>query len=336
MGFDASVEIVVGASNAMRVRLMLLTVVVTAVYAGFVGRIDDEACEGQTAAEQCDSIVKSAVFPHECEDLVTLSEAIQSGHFVPSHQDRWEAFKDTHWLPAADRATITPEGGRCEIERVEASQLTPEKFKQDYLEQRPVIIRGATAHTLFSRMTEKRVMLYCFGDFDVTLSTANKNSYDKYEASLRHYVSKMIGPQTLNASGAATKYFFGDNRHNEWQALFQHYAAPSQYIWSHVSLSFGIGGSGSGVPFHTHGAVFADVMHGEKRWFLQAPGPEPRFDPDESSLRWMALVLPTYSNSERAQIMDCVVSQGEFMYIPSHWHHATLNIGETVFMSAFV
>lgn len=51
-------------------------------------------------------------------------------------------------------------------------------------------------------------------------------------------------------------------------------------------LSWGLGGSGTGVPFHTHGAVFAEgeflysfttqfkckVLHGMKRWFLYAPG----------------------------------------------------------------
>ena len=34
------------------------------------------------------------------------------------------------------------------------------------------------------------------------------------------------------------------------------------------ALSFGFGGSGSGVPFHTHGPVFAEVLYGAKvrRW----------------------------------------------------------------------
>jgi hypothetical protein len=31
------------------------------------------------------------------------------------------------------------------------------------------------------------------------------------------------------------------------------------------SLSFGMGGDGSGVPFHRHGHVFAEVLHGHKR-----------------------------------------------------------------------
>ncbi len=47
-----------------------------------------------------------------------------------------------------------------------------------------------------------------------------------------------------------------------------------------TALSFGLGGSGSGVPFHTHGPVFAEVSHGQKVSF-SLPFPHPRtFDRD--------------------------------------------------------
>ena len=38
-----------------------------------------------------------------------------------------------------------------------------------------------------------------------------------------------------------------------------------------VAYSFGLGANGSGVPFHVHGAVFAELNHGAKRWFLYPP-----------------------------------------------------------------
>ena len=276
-------------------------------------------------------------FPAECNDMERLVELIADGRFSPSQPDRWANFsRPAVWPDTPATVNAAAGAGRCDIERVNAASLSVDEFKLRFLERAPVIVVGATDAQPFALMTQRQTMLYCFADFDVTLSTANKNSYSKYESSFKYYAESLMQPVTLEASGAATKYFFGDNRHDEWGALFKHYRQPVQYIFSHASLSFGSGGSGSGVPFHTHGHVFAEVLHGRKRWFLKAPGEEPRFDPDESSLRWATQVLPTYSIDEQREILDCVAGPGEMIYIPSHWHHATLNLGETVFMSTFV
>jgi hypothetical protein len=66
-----------------------------------------------------------------------------------------------------------------------------------------------------------------------------------------------------------TFYLFGDNDWSDWVNFTEHYARPP---WNYANrepfYSFGIGGSGSGVPFHTHGAVFAEVLWGRKRWFF--------------------------------------------------------------------
>lgn len=40
--------------------------------------------------------------------------------------------------------------------------------------------------------------------------------------------------------------------------------------------------------------------------------------------------------SEDKRGFECVVNPGETLYIPDWWWHATLNIGETVFISTFV
>mmetsp|Transcript_25684 Transcript_25684/g.32750 ORF Transcript_25684/g.32750 Transcript_25684/m.32750 type:complete len:89 (+) Transcript_25684:574-840(+) len=37
-----------------------------------------------------------------------------------------------------------------------------------------------------------------------------------------------------------------------------------------------------------------------------------------------------------SKLMECVVQPGQVLYIPDWWWHATLNIGETVFISTFV
>jgi hypothetical protein len=66
------------------------------------------------------------------------------------------------------------------------------------------------------------------------------------------------------------------------------------------------GASGSGVPFHTHGAVFAEVLYGRKRWFLVEPKAKPTYNPDETSLRWLTSVQPSLSK-DHAKIFDCTL-----------------------------
>jgi hypothetical protein len=144
-------------------------------------------------------------------------------------------------------------------------------------------------------------------------------------------------PQQVNASGADSWYHFGDNKFSEWDVLFRQYKRLHRYTFSpHSSLSFGIGSSGSGVPFHTHGHVFNEVLHGRKRWWLAEPRHEPRFNGDESTLWWLHNVFPSYSEAERSQLHECTCTAGEALYVPGLWHHATLNLGQTVFMANFV
>lgn len=242
------------------------------------------------------------------------------------------------WVPASDGDLRLLDSSRCDIERVNAADLSADAFFSDFNERKPVILRFDDAfQATFRRATSRAVLEHCFGNHVITLSTANKDSYTKYESTVSDYLEHEMVPQDPNRSGVDTKYHFGDHRHaSEWGNLMRHYRQPSLYIRTPVALSFGFAGSGTGVPFHTHGHVFAEPIHGSKRWFLAAPTATPRFHGNQSVFRWLADVLPTYDDRERSEILECVVRPGEMLYLPGKWHHATLNIGESVFMSAFV
>ena len=228
----------------------------------------------------------------------------------------------------------------CNIPRLDARQLTRDEFEQQFLDKRPVILSHAVNNSRFRRLVQKGPLLKAYGDSFITLSSANRNSYAKKEERLRKYVEAYIHrPQQINVSGADSWYHFGDNKHDEWSDVFRQYIRPSTFTFGpYSSLSFGIGSSGSGVPFHTHGHVFAEVFYGKKRWWLQEPHPhlEPRFNGDESSLAWLLNVYPTLTEDERPRLHECVCDVGDMLYIPGLWHHATLNLGQTVFMSIFV
>jgi hypothetical protein len=145
----------------------------------------------------------------------------------------------------------------------------------------------------------------------------------------------MLGPVTLGHVAGDTWYHFGDNKYEEWTNFTEHYNRPPYDYDREPFFSFGIGGSGSGVPFHTHGAVFAEVLHGRKRWFLTAPKQEPAYNPDETSLRWLTNVKPTLP-VEHPTVYDCTLGPNEILYLDAQWYHSTLNIGQTVFISTFI
>jgi len=202
----------------------------------------------------------------------------------------------------------------------------------NYWEKSPVIItRSNVENKEFITSCEKERLLNEFGEHNIVLSSANSYSYRKLRISLRQYVEEMMSkPQSLYQNGESTFYHFGDNDHLEFAKLFQLYKIPYDFIGT---LSWGLAASNTGVPFHTHGAVFAEVIHGRKRWFLYPPGNKPKFEPNETTLKW---VIDEYGLSTSTVLQECILQSNEVLYIPSGWWHSTLNIGQSVFISTFL
>ena len=143
-------------------------------------------------------------------------------------------------------------------------------------------------------------------------------------------------PQSLNKTGRASLYHFGDNNFEEMQTLFDKYEYPKKYLKlvTRKGFTFGLAGTGTGVPFHTHGAVFAETIYGRKRWFLSEPNKSPKFDKDENMLTYFRGVYSNLSTKDKP--LSCVCDVGDLIYVPSNWDHATLNIGQIVFVSIFL
>ncbi|XP_019362942.1 PREDICTED: jmjC domain-containing protein 8 [Gavialis gangeticus] len=151
----------------------------------------------------------------------------------------------------------------------------------------------------------------------------------------QEYVEHLLEPQDLTLLGSDTLYFFGDNNFTEWGSLFQKYVPPPFRLPGTTSAySFGIAGSGSGVPFHWHGPGFSEVIFGRKRWFLYPPEHTPEFHPNRTTLSWL---LDTYPRlPPEARPLECTIRPGEVLYFPARWWHATLNLDTSVFISTFL
>lgn len=262
--------------------------------------------------------------------------------------------------------------GPCTIDRVRASELSFRSFTMTYKNKKPVVLTDLTERNLaFRRLCERERLLEAWGDTSIVLSTANTHSYDKHVKTLREYVTDHLAPQRLDVSGDRTLYWFGDNNHSEWASHFDKYVAPPFIPESAaVALSFGIGGPHSGVPLHIHGPGFSETIVGRKRWWLSPPKPKPKFDPNATALEWAISVGAAGPEGERSlnvkvadddsgwvhtpehykgiggggegpgpggvKMFECTVGEGEAVYFPDGWWHATLNLDQSVFMSSFV
>ncbi|TMS14882.1 JmjC domain-containing protein 8 [Larimichthys crocea] len=187
----------------------------------------------------------------------------------------------------------------------------------------------------FRSSCSKSTLLEEYGERRVRLSTANTYSYRKVDIPFREYVDVLLRPQSADALGSDTLYFFGDNNFTEWQSLFEQYESPP-YVLPRTSgaYSFGIAGPGTGVPFHWHGPGYSEVIYGRKRWFLYPPDQEPHFHPNRTTLSW---VLKTYPNLPESEApLECTIRPGEVLYFPDRWWHATLNLDTSVFISTFL
>ena len=73
------------------------------------------------------------------------------------------------------------------------------------------------------------------------------------------------------------------------------------------------------------------------------PRPKPKFDPNATALEWALGRLASRTDEGEgapadpaAEEVACTVEEGEAVYFPDGWWHATLNLDESVFMSSFV
>ncbi|KAF6124920.1 jumonji domain containing 8 [Phyllostomus discolor] len=247
----------------------------------------------------------------------------------------------------------------CTIER--RADLSYAEFIQHYAFSRPVILLGLTDNSRFRALCSRERLLASFGNNVVRLSTANTYSYQKVDVLFQEYVGQLLHPQDPNSLGNDTLYFFGDNNFTEWASLFRHYIPPPfSLLGTTPAYSFGIAGTGSGVPFHWHGPGFSEVIYGRKRWFLYPPEKTPEFHPNKTTLAWLQDTYPTLTPSTRP--LECTVQAGEVsgwqegvslsrtedpplipvphpiqvLYFPDRWWHATFNLDTSVFISTFL
>jgi ribosomal protein L16 Arg81 hydroxylase len=230
-------------------------------------------------------------------------------------------------------------GSFCNIPKVhvaEDQELKDSDFPVVYVMPRDE--QGRLHNYEFSEMVQRDFLLQHYGDEEVILSSSNSYSHGRHSSTLHDYIES-LATMSLSAyretKSNETHYLFGGNYQPAFVQLYSHYRRPPHPRSGEAALSFGIGGTGSGVAFHIHSDGFSEVFHGSKRWLLFPPDEIFEFDPNSSTWSYVTEILPHLP--EHGRPLDCTIRPGEILYFPANWHHAVLNVGDfTVFMSTFL
>uniref|UniRef100_A0A1X7VSF6 JmjC domain-containing protein n=1 Tax=Amphimedon queenslandica TaxID=400682 RepID=A0A1X7VSF6_AMPQE len=265
--------------------------------------------------------------------FLTSSSSFTAGQ---SFLNNWPSsqFINGGWVIPHNLTDLT---GPCNIKRLNRNQdtLSQEEFVKKFAYNEPVILINVTDQTEFRMHSTREQLLSKYGNYSITVTTANTHSYPKAEMTLNDYVNIIMKPQEEGRLGSDTLYHFGDNDREEWAELFSMYNIPPYTVPGlEPVISFGLAGPGTGVPFHIHGPTFAETIYGRKRWFLYSPKVRPLFDPNGSTLDWLTNTYFSLPINERP--LECVLQPGEVLYFPAYWWHATLNVDASVFVSTFL
>lgn len=233
-------------------------------------------------------------------------------------------------IAAAAAATPQPPPfSSCTIPRV--PDLSLSAFRAQFKKRAPVIF-ASPAPAAAAAMARDALLLK-YGGLPVTLANSNRNSYAKRASTLAAYLDEHLAPVTLSDTADARWYLFGDTlKTDAWAPLHATFALPLDAARDEPVVAWGVGGLYSGVPFHSHGAVYAASVLGRKRWWLAPPDREPAFGGNKTVLEY-ATAFP----EDEEGVLACTVAAGETLYVPSNWWHATLNLDEYgAFTTVFV
>ena len=233
------------------------------------------------------------------------------------------------------------------------------KFFERY-PSRPSIYRSVVDPNDFHNKTARKFLLDLMQNEKIEIP-ADFSKKSKSFVTFLDYVSEIMRPASLEnllaRDPSITWHGHADVNENywpfdpEWVAeKFPHshvhqFPGPlknarDQYHQDTGELSFSVGHSGSFVPFHKHsphcrGAI-AEVLRGRKRWFMTPDHLPPKLDINTSIFKWYHDIVQQGGHELPEGVETCVAKPGDLLFVPPEWWHATLNLGETVFMSKFL
>jgi hypothetical protein len=211
---------------------------------------------------------------------------------------------------------------------------------KEYWRQKPVIlVRNPNVNKKAQRATELQTLKATAASAPLPLAGMESYAFrNEAQISLQEYLEQLtqsesnINVDAINAS--IPSFSFGTD---VLEIGTKYYQVPTVLLelkdqLAEWSFQLAVAASGAGLAFHWHGDALAEVLHGQRRWFLASPERSPVFHPRRTTAQWIRDVYtPLYNTKEpNHTILECTLRPNEALYIPADWFHATLSLGQAV------
>ncbi|OLP92118.1 hypothetical protein AK812_SmicGene26101 [Symbiodinium microadriaticum] len=219
------------------------------------------------------------------------------------------------WLLAFPLAATTEIAPRCDFEVVQAD-LLQEGFESEYVH--PILIQGTPWERERASLASFRRV---FGNYTVRLThnlEFQSRAGSKPEANTStfgEWADSLFQQQSV-------PYVFEFCAKDLCQQIESTYGIPPYLKNSCLSLYMNTGTIAKGVAFHQHRQTWGWLLAGRKVWYVAPPGTlkfQPHKHVDEERL-----------GSARAAsgVQRCLQEEGEIVFLPRDWWHATFNKAE--------
>ncbi|CAH1240090.1 JMJD8 [Branchiostoma lanceolatum] len=250
------------------------------------------------------------------------------------HPDKVDSIQESDtpggWKSADRETRQTLSTSSCLIDRHYVDDVTPQLFKDNFRYKNPLIIRFRSGASGWINTQEwsKRNLLEKYSGWTVrsgtSLDIVRNGGVGDNETSFYEFLSNMAGQKDEEPRQVYDRDFYRESH------LDQTVNPPAFLSDIGDDVTFSVGTSRSGVAFHTETDGWSGLVFGRQRWFLYPPQHTPPggFWPGYSVIDWFTDVYPKLK--DKTKPMECVLEEGEILYLPEGYYHSVLNIGETV------
>ena len=235
----------------------------------------------------------------------------------------------------AEELGLAGAAGRCDFERADGAELTPEAFQERYLRQRPVVLSGLTDGWAGRELWSRERLLERHGGLEVTHAQASdvaqfgpkEGGGKALTSTLADWVQRTMDARPSGYRGA-TAFAFDRSAGNVAYTLRQggEFSPPGQMAAGRMEqLLLSLGPPRAGLPLHTHGDAWLGLTHGRKLWMVFPP----TWGNESHPAAYTALALRSAtavltgglleSLPEEERPLLCLQRPGETVYLPALW-----------------